>query len=53
MHRVDYICSCNVGDVGDNDNTANIVSSINVDNIEMEGTDTVSSVVRAFTSEQN
>ena len=47
MCRVDSICFCNVGDEGDDDNTANTVSSsINVDNIETEGTGTVSSIVR-------
>ena len=48
MCRVDSICSCNVGDEGDNDDTANTVSSsINMDNIATEGTGTISSIVRA------
>ena len=35
--RVDSIYSCNVGDEGDNDDTANTInSSINLDNIETE-----------------
>ena len=35
--RADSICSCTVGDEGDDGDTANIViSSINVDNIETE-----------------
>ena len=38
------ICGCNVGDEGDDDDTANTVNtSINVCNIEME--DTLSNVV--------
>ena len=46
--RVDSICICNVGDKGDDDDTANTISSsINVDNIETESTGTVSSIVRA------
>ena len=45
MCRVDSICGCNVGDKGDNDNTVN--RSTDVDNIETEGTGTVSSIVRA------
>ena len=40
--RVDSICSCNIGDEGDNDDTANTISSIN---IETEGTGNVSSIV--------
>ena len=41
------MCGCNVGDKGDNDDTANTISSsINVNNIETEGTGTVSSIVR-------
>ena len=48
MRRVDSICGCNVGDKGDNDNTVNTISSnTNMDNIETEGTGTVSSIVRA------
>ena len=47
-YRVDSICCCNVGDEGDNDDTAKVViSNINVDNIETEDTGTVSSIVRA------
>ena len=35
---MDFRCGCNVGDEGDGDDTANIISSnINVDNIEIEG----------------
>ena len=46
--RVDSIGGCNVGDKGDDDNTANTVSSsINMDNLETESTGTVSSIVRA------
>ena len=46
--RVDSTCGCNIGDEGDDDDdTANTTSSsINVDNIEIEGTGTVSSIVR-------
>ena len=34
MCRVDYTCGCNNGDKGDDDDTANTVSSsINMDNI--------------------
>ena len=48
MCSVDFICSCNIDDEGDNNDTANIVSSsINVNNIDAESTDTVSSIVRA------
>ena len=44
---MDSICGCNVGDEGDDDDIANTISSsINMDNIETEGTGTVSSVVR-------
>ena len=47
-YKMDSICSCNFSNKGDNDNTANTVSSsINVDKIETEGIGTVSSVVRA------
>ena len=47
--RVESICGCNVGNEGDDDNTANITSSnINVDTTETEHIDTVSSVVRAY-----
>ena len=46
--RVDSIYSCNIGDEGDNDDTANTVSSsINIDNIETEGTGTISGIVTA------
>ena len=38
-YRVDSICSCNICDDWDNDNTANTISSsVNVNNIETEGT---------------
>ena len=48
MCRVDSMSSCNVGDEGDSDDTANTISSnINMDIIETEGTGIVSSVVRA------
>ena len=48
MCRVDFICGCNIVDKGDNDNTANTISSsINVDSIETEGTGTISSIVTA------
>ena len=48
MCRVDSFCCYNVGDIGDNDYTANTVSrSINMDKFEAEGTDTVSSLIRA------
>ena len=48
MCSVDFICCCNIGDEGDNNDTTNIVSSsINVNNIDAESTDTVSSIVRA------
>ena len=44
---MDFRCGCNVGDEGDGDDTANTISSnINADNIETEGTGTVSSIVR-------
>ena len=37
MCRVDAICSCNVGNERDDDNTVNNISSnINMDNIETE-----------------
>ena len=42
---VDSICSCNIGDEGDNDDTANTISSSI--NIETEGTGNVSSIVSA------
>ena len=43
MCRVDSICGCNIGDEGGYDNTANTFSSsINMGNIEAEGTGTVS-----------
>ena len=47
-YRVDSICGCNVCDEWDNDSTANTVSSssVNVNNIETEGTGTIRSVVR-------
>ena len=45
---VDSISSCNIGDEGDNDDTENTISnSINVNNIETEGTGNVSSIVSA------
>ena len=45
---VDSNCGCNVGDEGDDDDTANIIGSyLNVDNIEREGTGIVSNIVRA------
>ena len=45
---VGSICGCNISDEGDDYDTANTISSsINVDNIESEGTGTVSSNVRA------
>ena len=44
MCRVGFICSCNVSDKGDDDDTVDTFSSsINMDNIETEGTDTASS----------
>ena len=50
-------CICNFVDKGDDDDTENTVSSsINMDNIETEGTGTVGSFVRACdtdTSHQN
>ena len=47
MCKVDSICSCNIGDEGGYDNTANTFSSsINMGNIEAEGTGTVSSILR-------
>ena len=46
---MDSICGCNVGDVGDDDNTAyTISSSKNMENIESEGTGTISSNARAY-----
>ena len=37
MCRVDSICGCNVGDEGDNDDTANTISSsISVNNIKQK-----------------
>ena len=49
MCRVDSISDCNIhrGYKGDSDDTTNTTSSINMDDIETEGTDTASSVVRA------
>ena len=48
MCRVDYICDCNFGDEGDDDDTASTISSsIRIDNIERDATGTVSSIVRA------
>ena len=46
-YKVDFTGCCNISDEGDNDDTANIVSSciINVDNIETEGTGAVSIVL--------
>ena len=47
---MESICSRNVGNKGDNDDTVNTVSSsINEENFETEGTGTVSKVVRAVT----
>ena len=40
-----FHCSCNIGDEGDNDDTANTISSSI--NIETEGTGNVSSIVSA------
>ena len=49
---MDFICGCNVGDVGDDDDTAyTISSSKNMENIEREGTGTISSIVRAYDTE--
>ena len=46
--RVDSNCSCNASDEGDDEDTANNVSSnINMDNIETYGTGIISSIVRA------
>ena len=46
--RLDSIYNCNIGDEGDNDNTANTVSSsINMDDIKTKGTGTVSGIVTA------
>ena len=39
--------SCIVGDQGDDDTANTVISSINVDNIETEGTGSVSNIVRA------
>ena len=51
--RVDSICGCNVGDEGDDDDTANTIRrGIIMDNTEIESIGTVSGVIRA-TSEQN
>ena len=49
MCRVNSIFGCNIygGYKGDGDDTTNTTSSINVDDIETEGTDIGSSVVRA------
>ena len=48
--RVDSFCSCNVGDEGGDDDTANTVNtSINVGNIVTEGT--LCNVVRASDTE--
>ena len=47
-YRVDSLYSCNIGDEGDDDDTENVVSSsINMDNIETEGSGTISSIVTA------
>ena len=43
MRRVNSICSCNIGDKGEN----TVSSSINMGNIETKVTGTVSSIVRA------
>ena len=44
---MDSICGCNVGDKGSDDDTENTISSsINMDNIETEGTGTVSSIAK-------
>ena len=46
---MDFIRGCNVGDVGDYDDRAyTISSSVNTENIEREGTGTISSIVRAY-----
>ena len=46
---MDFICGCNVGDIGDDDDTAyTISSSINMENIKREGTGIINSIVRAF-----
>ena len=46
---MDFICGCNVGDVGDYDDRAYAISSsVNMENIEKEGTSTTSSIVRAY-----
>ena len=46
---VDSNCGCNIGDEGNDDNTANTIgNSMNVDNIETEGTSTISSIVKAW-----
>ena len=46
---MDSICGYNVGDIGDDDDTAyTISSSINMENIEIKGTGTISSIVRAY-----
>ena len=46
---MDFICGCNVGDIGDDDDIAyTISSSINMENIERKGTGTISSIVRAY-----
>ena len=48
MCTVGFIWGCNVGDEGGNQDTANTISnSVNMDNIETEGTGTVNSIVRA------
>ena len=44
---MDCICGCIVGDQGDDDTANTIISSINVNNIETEGTGSVSNIVRA------
>ena len=42
------ICGCNIGDKGNNNDTANTISSsINMDSIETEESGTVSSIIRA------
>ena len=46
--RVGSIYGCNIGNKGNDDDTANTISSsINMDNIETEESGTVSSIIRA------
>ena len=47
--REDSICCFNISDEGNDDDTANTISSsINIRNLKTEGTGTVSSVVRGY-----